>query len=834
MSELSGAETVGGAKVRIDPDLDAFRAELLAGLKQAMAGVAESVRITADDVPFKAKVAEDLIIVKSFATQVAEAKLTVNASEADATLARTEALTTALSDKDVLIRVKATVDENTALFRAASVGGIGALLGAGLLGAMGVGAGGGKGGGIMSALGFGGAGGLFGLGAIGAAFGSVGQLLGFGVERILTTILGIAGSAVGGLLGGGLLALGGLGTMGVGMGTDLAGIGQAAGDIKNVVQAQNQLNQAIAVYGRNSIQAKDAQAQLNYTLSSFSPVARSAVLAAANTAQAFHAAFNAATGQAEKVGAEIINQAMKVGMAFLPTIGKFAAENLGIIQRDIQPLFAWLQNPSKSGGLGIFTDLERIFQANLPAGIHAFTQALELFAKTVDVAAHYTGGFIQAIDKFLTRMNTPAGFAKWAKDIGTLIGMFRTWMGFLLAVGRTLVDIFKPAAGAGTAIIRMLTSVLGLVDTWLTKTSTKNDLKGLFSAHLVELIKGIGGVIKAAIPLVLDFAGAFVKILTVGAQIGTILLQPLGAFLRLIDKAPIVGQLLGWAVAIAIVGRALMALTSANPVLLAISLAIVGIYELVKHWSAVWTGAKRVFQDVWHAIEFAVGHVVAFTVPIIKTWLDVWLTIFGALLRGAVDAFGWIPGIGGKLKGALKAFDSFKADMDKTLSNIAADAKTWGTSVGAGFAYGVASEATAAAQAAADIAAATSASLHHAIRNPPFPSKMGMDAGQSVAVGFVQGILSGTGLASGAAKQLAAALKFGWNASDIGAFHAGPVPQHTLALTIPATFTVDGNAFTGVLKGTIITEAGRVVDQRIAKVVKMSKTGNRGGPVARP
>ena len=79
--------------------------------------------------------------------------------------------------------------------------------------------------GLGSLLGFGG---LFGL----AHFGSIAGLAGLGPEHLLMTGVGLAGSASGALLGGGALALGSLATMGVGMGTDLAGIGQAGGDIQ--------------------------------------------------------------------------------------------------------------------------------------------------------------------------------------------------------------------------------------------------------------------------------------------------------------------------------------------------------------------------------------------------------------------------------------------------------------------------------------------------------------------------------------------------------------------------------------------------------------------------
>ena len=96
-----------------------------------------------------------------------------------------------------------------------------------------------------------------------AGVGSLGSLAGFGPEHLLMTLLGIGGSAAGGAIGGGLLAGGALGVAGVGMGTDLAGIGQAAGDIKATYASMQSLNTAIAAYGQNSAQAVAAQSTLN-------------------------------------------------------------------------------------------------------------------------------------------------------------------------------------------------------------------------------------------------------------------------------------------------------------------------------------------------------------------------------------------------------------------------------------------------------------------------------------------------------------------------------------------------------------------------------------------
>lgn len=56
--------------------------------------------------------------------------------------------------------------------------------------------------------------------------------------------------------------------------------------------------------------------------------------------------------------------------------------------------------------------------------------------------------------------------------------------------------------------------------------------------------------------------------------------------------------------------------------------------------------------------------------PVLKLWVDSWLLVVGAIVNGAAKALGWVPGLGGKLKGAAKAFDGFKDDVNKALGGI--------------------------------------------------------------------------------------------------------------------------------------------------------------------
>lgn len=57
----------------------------------------------------------------------------------------------------------------------------------------------------------------------------------------------------------------------------------------------------------------------------------------------------------------------------------------------------------------------------------------------------------------------------------------------------------------------------------------------------------------------------------------------------------------------------------------------------------------------------------------IKAVADAFLTVASVILKGADKAFGWIPGLGGKLDGAVKAVDSFKDSVNAKLDAITKD-----------------------------------------------------------------------------------------------------------------------------------------------------------------
>lgn len=87
---------------------------------------------------------------------------------------------------------------------------------------------------------------------------------------------------------------------------------------------------------------------------------------------------------------------------------------------------------------------------------------------------------------------------------------------------------------------------------------------------------------------------------------------------------------------------------------------------LVKNWGKVETAAKEAWNAIVKAVKWAVGQIRRFAADI---W-DVISWVFGKILHGAAVAFGWIPGIGGKLRAADKAFQRWAKSVDRSIRGI--------------------------------------------------------------------------------------------------------------------------------------------------------------------
>lgn len=401
----------------------------------------------------------------------------------------------------------------------------------------------GGGGGIFRALGFGtglGAG-TPGFGWI-AGFGTLAAMAGFGFERVVTLGLGLLASMTQAFMGLGVVAAGTFATMAVGMGSDMVIMRSTITDTQSLYKLWTNLQDAVLIYGANSIQAQTATAKLNDQLKILGNSAGvQAELGLAKLAFTINKQFDAATSNARVQAVGLLTQILLLGQSYIPLVAGAAQRNLSIINANLVPLFAWLKGPQ---GMGIFTDLENKFANDLPTSIHAFTGGLEFLLRFLDLASTYTGGFVSSLDKLFTYLNSPAGWARVKKDVADVVGVYHIWWDFLKILLKDIGLVFGQAVGVGTTIVQMLTGVLTRLHTYLETTAGKNALGSLFEAHKKEIV-AILQLLPQLAPMFSIYLALAVPLTTIAADI----IQILNFMLSI----PAVGPAIAWGIALAII-----------------------------------------------------------------------------------------------------------------------------------------------------------------------------------------------------------------------------------------------------------------------------------------
>ena len=315
------------------------------------------------------------------------------------------------------------------------------------------------------------------------------SLAGFGASHLAMTGLGLAGSAVGAGLGGGLLAAGGAGVMAVGGGSDMAVMKSVMTDTftaqTSLYARQTALNNAILIYGKNSAQAAAATTDLNNQMTILGNTA--GVAAENGLAQAvvgLNAYWDQATSGARVAAVGILSQAVQLANQFIPMVAQAAQTNFGIISDGLKPLLAWLSGPQ---GVGVFNTLEQVFASNLPYAVGAFNQAIEFLLRTFQFLAPMTGGFVRMLDNLFTTANSPAGFAKWETIMRNLIGTFRIWEDLIKNLVRDVYDLFSQSAGTASSIVVSLDGMLIRLGAWERSTQGKAAIDNIFTVHRQEI-----------------------------------------------------------------------------------------------------------------------------------------------------------------------------------------------------------------------------------------------------------------------------------------------------------------------------------------------------------
>ena len=164
---------------------------------------------------------------------------------------------------------------------------------------------------------------------------------------------------------------------------------------------------------------------------------------------------------------------------------------------------------------------------------------------------------------------------------------------------------------------------------------------------------------------------------------------------------------------------------------------------LYTHWKTIWPEMQRIAGGV---ASFIIRDVLK---PIVDGFLGMALDVVSA----AATAFGWVPGLGGKLRGARDALKNFIAQTNADMNGWASSAKKLGEQAGAnmgsGLEAGIRASMPGAKTASAQIIAAVAHQMRITAGNPNSPAPVTIPIGEALGMGITAGIQ----------KQQAAAMK---------------------------------------------------------------------------
>ena len=101
-------------------------------------------------------------------------------------------------------------------------------------------------------------------------------------------------------------------------------------------------------------------------------------------------------------------------------------------------------------------------------------------------------------------------------------------------------------------------------------------------------------------------------------------------------------------------------------VIVAVAALVGGIIFAYKHSETF----RKIVTTAFTDIKIGATAMAIIAVGAFKFLANVWMTVAGAIIHGAANAFGWVPGLGPKLRTAAANFDTFKTGANAALDRI--------------------------------------------------------------------------------------------------------------------------------------------------------------------
>lgn len=352
----------------------------------------------------------------------------------------------------------------------------------------------------------------------------------------------------------------------------------------------------------------------------------------------------------------------------------------------------------------------KLITAAGPAVFGPFTAAMRALAALMPRLApilHSVSSALSSVLLDIKRSVQGGQLGKFIDTLGTFAGPMITTFAVVLeniATGFVgLLAAFTPLAGG------LLNKVSSLSSAFADFGRTAGTNKGLqsFIAYVQQVGPQVAAVLGEVITAVVHLAVAL-------APIGSVSLGSIGVIAKIISAIPtdvilsLVAGFIAYAAAIRIITPLIkawavvqaildgeLALNPIGIVVVALAALVAELVYAYKNSETFRAIVQAAFEAVAKAVDFAKDHwkllialllgpfgaAIIFVVDhlhtvenvartVFKFIVDAFLSLVGAIVHGAAKAFGWVPGIGPKLKAAASAFDDFRDRVNAALDGI--------------------------------------------------------------------------------------------------------------------------------------------------------------------
>lgn len=323
----------------------------------------------------------------------------------------------------------------------------------------------------------------------------------------------------------------------------------------------------------------------------------------------------------------------------IKTMGNAAGVSQGHIEglADKIEKMSGLQAENIQAGQNMLLTFDQIKGANFDRATNAMA----------DMAARMGGDAVGAATMLGKALNDPAKGISALTRVGVSFSkQQQDQIKHMQATGDT--------AGAQTIILKSLEAQFG--GSAKAAGKTMNGQMAILQARFGDVQESV---VQKLLPALIKLADGLSRLLTF-VQKNSAWLGPLVLII-----GAVVGAYKGW-IAIQTILNAELTANPIGLIIAAIAGLVIGLIYAYKHSETF----RKVVTKMLDGVKAAASVFKTVVVGYFRFVANVWLTIVGTLVHAAAKAFGWVPGIGPKLKSAAREFDSFKDKVNKSLSGI--------------------------------------------------------------------------------------------------------------------------------------------------------------------